>query len=124
MTHTNAASILEKPLTAYVNGRSVVESAQLDTETEETMPQRNVNNKNQEPGNVLFADWLWKLVGVIFTAFVAYMQMQTTLAISQLELKIERQRADDFIHRPGHKDIERIEQQIQELKNSLDKGKK
>jgi hypothetical protein len=64
-------------------------------------------------------DWGWRILIAGMSAFMAYSQLQTTLAISQLELKIERQRIEDIQTRPTWKDLDRFEKQVEALKAQI-----
>lgn len=62
-------------------------------------------------------EWIWRIVTVVVGTGMMYLNMQTNLAMSRLELKIEQQRMSDMKDHPGWKDIERIERQLEELRS-------
>ena len=67
------------------------------------------------------AEWAWKVALMLAGVAIAYFSMQTNLSIITLELKLEKQRVEDIQSRPSNKDFERIERQIEEIRQSIGK---
>lgn len=89
----------------------VSEVEELKTELMETQAE----NKQTQ----LVMEWGWRVFLTLVTVAMAYFQMQTSLSIAQLELKIERQRVEDIQNRPNQKDIDRLERQMHEMNEQI-----